>query len=235
MPLNFAIIEQAKKTFYGENGVFIQSGDRWVVRPDVRAMVDPFVDHCIRTGVTMIKEWGTTPEAYRAAMYRLFYMGRNEHLAFGKKLTLLSPDTLLLPYANQLKLNDGIRGGHDPEYNWISFPGKNLDVVIDLEKPTRVQHIECAFYQRAFWLSIVPKKVEFFVSDDGQKYDLMATVENTLPIDQWDTFQRDFIADFKPREARYVKVVAHSIGNTPGEHPGAGRPANMHIDEIVVE
>jgi len=29
--------------------------------------------------------------------------------------------------------------------------------------------------------------------------------------------------------------VAHSIGNTPGEHPGAGQPARMHIDEIVVE
>ena len=235
MPLNFAIMEQSKKNFTGDNGVFIQSGEEWVVRPEIRSMVDPFVDLCIRTGVTMIKEWGTTPEAYRSAMYRLFFMGRNEHLAYGKKLTVMSPDTVLLSRANQSKLNDGIRGSHDPEYNWVSFPGRNLDVVIDLEKPTRVQHIECAFYQRAFWLSIVPKKVEFFVSDDGKMYDLMATVENTLPIDQWDSFQRDFIADFKPREARYVMVKADTIGNTPGEHPGAGQPAWMHIDDIVVE
>lgn len=235
MPLNFAIMEQSKKNFTGEKGVFIQAGDKWIVRPEIRSMVDPFVDLCIRTGVTMIKEWGTTPEAYRSAMYRLFYLGRNEHLAYGKKLMVLSPDTTLLPTANQLKLVDGIRGSHDPEYNWISFPGKNLDVVIDLEKPTRVQHIECGFYQRAFWLSIVPKKVEFYVSGDGKKYDLMATVENTLPIDQWDSFQRDFIADFKPLEARYIRVIAYSIGNTPGEHPGAGQPARMHIDEIVVE
>jgi hypothetical protein len=34
--------------------------------------------------------------------------------------------------------------------------------------------------------------------------------------------------------ARYVKVKAHTIGNTPGQHPGAGRPANMLVDEIVV-
>jgi hypothetical protein len=32
-----------------------------------------------------------------------------------------------------------------------------------------------------------------------------------------------------------VKVIAHSIGNTPGWHPGAGRPAQMRVDEIVVE
>lgn len=235
MPLNFAIMEQAKKNFTGENGVFIKRGDEWVVRPEIRSLVDPFVDLCIRTGVTMIKEWGTTPEAYRSAMYRLFYLGRNEHLAYGKKLTVLSPDTLLLPDSLKSRLNDGIRGSHDPGYNWLSFPGKDLDVIIDLEKPTKVQHIECAFYQRAMWLSIVPKKVEFYVSDDGQKFDLVSTVENTLPIDQWDSFQRDFIADFMPREARYIRVIARSIGNTPGEHPGAGRPANMHIDEIVVE
>lgn len=235
LPLNFAIMEQAKKNFTGENGVFIRTGEKWVVRPEIRSLVDPFTDLCIRTGVTLIKEWGTTPEAYRSSMYRMFYMGRNEHLAFGKKLTLLSPDTTLISAMNLARLNDGIRGGHDPEYNWVSFPGKDLDVIIDLEKPTMVQHIECAFYQRAYWLSIFPAKVDFLVSGDGKKYDLMAVAENTLPIDQWDSFQRDFIADFRPREVRYIRVVAHSIGNTPGEHPGAGQPARMHIDEIVVE
>jgi len=235
LPLNFAIMEQAKKNFAGENGVFIIAGDKWVVRPDIRSMVDPFVDLCIRTGVDQIKEWSTTPEAYRAAMYRLFYMGRNEHLAFGKNLKLLSPDTLTINNARAKLLNDGIRGSHDNSYNWLSFAGKNLDVVIDLEKPTRVQHIECAFYQRALWLSMFPVKVEFFVSDDGVNFELVGSTENTMPIDQWDAFQRDFIADFKSRETRYVRVVAHSMGITPGSHPGAGRPPYMHIDEIVVE
>jgi hexosaminidase len=168
-------------------------------------------------------------------MYRLFYFGRNEHLAVGKKLKLFSPDTLTVSYERSKLLNDGIRGSHDNSYNWLSFAGKDLDVLIDLEKPTRVQHIECAFYQRALWLSIFPVKVEFFVSDDGVKFELVGITENTMPIDQWDAFQRDFIADFKSRETRYVRVVAHSLGITPGSHPGAGRPPYMHVDEIVVE
>jgi hypothetical protein len=235
MPLNFAIMEQSKKNFTGENGVFVQAGDKWVVRPEIRLMVDPFVDLCLRTGVTGIKEWGTTPEAYRSAMYRLFYLGRNEHLAYGKKLKILSPDTLLIKPGNEKRLNDGIRGSHDPEYNWLSFPGKDLDVIIDLDKPTRIQHIECAFYQRALWLSMFPVKVDFFISDDGVKFEHVGQADNTMPIDQWDSFQRDFMADFMPRETRFVRVVARSMGTTPGSHPGAGRPANMHIDEIVVE
>jgi hypothetical protein len=235
MPLNFAIMEQAKKTYTGENGVFIRNGDKWMVRPDIRSMVDPFVDLCIRTGVKQVKEWGTTPEAYRSAMYRLFSQGVNEHLAVGKPLVFSGLDTSDIRPGREKMLNDGIRGSHDPEYNWLSFGGKNLDVVIDLEQTEKVQHIECAFYQRAMWLSIVPDKVEFFISMDGKRFEHVGTVRNTLPIDQWDSFQRDFIADFSPRDARYIRVIAHTIGITPESHPGAGRPARMHIDEIVVE
>jgi len=235
MPLDFAIMEQAKKNFSGDNGVFITYDDKWIVRPEIRNMVDPFVDLCIRTGVTQIKEWGTTPEAYRSAMYRLFYMGRNEHLAYGREIHLLSPDTILVPGRAEKILVDGIRGSHDPEYNWLSFPGKNLDAVIDLGKTQKVRHIECAFYQRALWLSIFPSKVDFFISTDGKNFEPAGTVHNTMPIDQWDSFQRDFIVDFKPVEARYVRVVAHTIGKTPESHPGGGQLARMHIDEIVIE
>ena len=198
-------------------------------------MVDPFVDLCIRTGVSRIKEWSTSPEAYRAAMYRLFFQGRKEHLAFGKSVKWISPDISGIPEGEEKMLTDGVRGNHDPEYNWFSFQGKDLDVVIDLEKSTKVQHIECAFYQRASWLSIAPAKVEYFISKDGEKFDLIGSVENTLPIDQYDAFQRDFTVDFAPLDARYIRVVAHTIGSAPESHPGAGQPAVMHIDEIVVE
>jgi len=235
LPLNFAIMEQSKKNFMGENGVFMKNGDQWVVRPEIRSMIDPFVDLCIRQGVTRVKEWSTTPEAYRSAMYRLFYQGRNEHLAFDKKVRLISPDSSSIPVGAWRMLTDGIRGSHDPEYNWFDFHGKNLDVVIDLGERQKIQHIECAFYQLAAWLSIVPEKVEFFVSTDGEKFDPVVTVTNTLPIDQYDSFQRDFIADFMPCDTRYVRVVAYTIGNTPESHPGAGQAAWMNIDEIVVE
>jgi len=235
LPLNFAILEQAKKTFYGDRGVFIKSGEKWIVRPEIRSMIDPFVDLCIRQGVTRVKEWNTTPEAYRAAMYRLFYQGRNEHLAYGRQVKFLSPDISMIRPEEQSMLTDGIRGSHDTEYNWLDFQGHDLDVVIDLGEIKAVQHIECAFYQLAMWLSIAPAEVDFFVSVDGISYEKTGTVINTLPIDQYDSFQRDFISDFKAMNVRYVRVVAHTIGNTPEWHPGSGQPARMHIDEIVVE
>jgi hypothetical protein len=234
-PLWFAIMEQSKKNFYGDNGVFKKEDGKWVVRPEIRNIIDPFTDLCLRQGVTRLREWSTTPEAYRTDMYRMFFQGRNEHLAFNKKVQLRSPDPLLLTEEEILKLTDGIRASNDSRNNWVDFQGKDLDAVIDLGAPKLVRHIECSFYQLAAWLSIVPKRVEFYVSPDGKDFKQVGSVDNTLPIDQWDSFLKDFTADFKPVETRFIRVVARTIGNTPSTHPGAGQPAWMHIDEIVVE
>jgi hypothetical protein len=60
-------------------------------------------------------------------------------------------------------------------------------------------------------------------------------VRHELPLLLRGAQQRDFIAEFEPRQARYVRVKAHTIGNTPEWHPYGGRPARMLVDEIVVE
>ncbi|HTE34281.1 MAG TPA: DUF4838 domain-containing protein [Chryseolinea sp.] len=235
LPIAYAIMEQAKKNFIGDRGVFKKVNGQWVVRTEIRSMIDPFTDLCIRQGVTQVKEWSTSPEEYRSAMYRVFSQGMDEHLAFRKKVAFISPDSTQLPATAATMLTDGIRGSHDYDYNWLSFTGKDLEVVVDLGAITSVHRIESAYYQYGFWLRLLPKKVEYALSSDGKKFDLVGTVENTLPIDQYGGHQRDFISEFEPHQARYVKVKAYTIGNTPGWHPGAGRPANMLIDEIVVK
>jgi hypothetical protein len=234
LPLDYAIMEQAKKHFAGERGVFRKVNGQWEARTDIRAKINPFTDLCIRQGVTQVKEWSTSPEEYRAALYRLLSQGMNEHLAYGKKVVFASPDEKKLPGSAGEMLTDGVRGSHDYAYNWLTFPG-TMEVVIDLESVKKVKRLESAYFQFAFWLTILPQKVEYFISEDGVNYQLAGSVENTLPIDQYGGQQRDFISEFEPLDARYVKVIAHSIGNTPGWHPGAGRPAYMRIDEIVVE
>ena len=235
LPLAYAKMEQAKKHFAGERGVFRKINGEWKTRTDIRAMINPFTDLLIRQGVTQVKEWSTSPEEYRAAMYRLLSQGMNEHLAFEKKVVFISPDTTRLPANATRMLTDGIRGSHDYSYNWLAFPGQNLEAVVDLEETKEIKRLESAYYQYAFWLRVLPKKVEYFVSSDGKNFELVGTVENTLPIDQYGGQQRDFILEFAPRKARYVKVKAHTIGNTPAWHPGGGRPANVLVDEIVVE
>lgn len=235
-PLEFAIMEQAKKNFADPGGVFEKVDGKWQVRKAIWEKIDRFTDLCIREGVTQVKEWSTSPEEYRSAMYRLFAQGYREHLAMGKKVTFISPAVERIPADRDPRmLTDGKRGSHDYDYNWFAFPGEDLEVIVDLEDVKTVRRIESAYYQYAFWLRILPKKVEYFISNDGKSFEFVGAVDNTLPIDQYGGQQRDFIVEFAPRPARYVKVKAHTIGNTPGWHPGAGRPAQMLVDEIVVE
>ena len=236
LPLEFAIMEQAKKNPTGDRGVFAKVIGKWEVRTDIRSRIDPFTDLCIREGVTQVKEWSTSPEEYRAAMYRLFSQGMNEHLAFGKKVVFISPPADRLPEGADKILTDGKRGNHDDDYNWLALSGQeDLELVIDLETVKKVRRIESAYYQLAFWLRILPKQVEYFVSLDGKHFDRVGVIDNTLPIDQYGGRVRDFITEFAPRDARYIQVKAHTIGNTPEWHPGAGRPAKITVDEIVVE
>jgi hypothetical protein len=132
-------------------------------------------------------------------------------------------------------LTDGIRGGHDYGYNWLGFSGQDLDVVIDLEEIREVRRIESAYNELSAWSSIFPKQVDYFVSADGKEFEQVGSITHELPLLMQGAHLRDFIADFDPRQARYVRVKAHTIGNTPEWHPGAGRPARILVDEIVVE
>ena len=202
----------------------------------MRALIDPFTDLCLRQGVTQLKEWSCTPEEYRSAFYRMLSQGMNEHLAFGKKAKLISPQASSLSPGSESMLTDGFRGAQDYDYNWLSMSGtENIEVVIDLEIAKPVRYVETSFYQYGFWLRLLPKQVEYYTSTDGVQFELAGTVDNTLPIDQYGGRIRDFISEFPERNARYVKVIAFTIGSTPEWHPGAGRVANILIDEIVVE
>ena len=107
--------------------------------------------------------------------------------------------------------------------------------MIDIEDMKKVRKIGSGYYQLGFWLRLLPVSVEYYTSKDGKNFEQVANMMNTLPIDQYGGYLREFNAEFPERDARYIKVIARSMGNTPGWHPGAGRPANMLIDEIVVE
>ena len=235
LPLMYATMEQAKKNYTGEFGLFEKVNGNWEAKTKMRNMVDEFTDLCKREGVTQVKEWSTSPEEYRSAMYRIFSQGMNEHLAYGKKVILISPDTVAVNSVEQVMLTDGKRGSHDYDNNWVIFSGKNLEAVIDLEKVQKVRKIGSGYYQLGFWLRLLPTRVEYYTSVDGKDFKLVDSIKNTLPIDQYGGYLREFNSEFPAVDARYVKIIARSMGNTPGWHPGAGRPANMLIDEIVVE
>lgn len=232
LPIEFAIMEQAKA---GPTGLFDQIDGTWYAREEIRSRIDPFTDLSNRAGITRLKEWSTPPEEYRSAMYRLLAQGPKDHLASGKPVTPSVTGTESSADRDYSMLTDGKRGSHDYTYDWLHSSGEDVDVTIDLESEQTIRRIESAFYQHSAAHMLLPEKVDFFISSDGQSFEQVGSAAHDLPIDQYGAIQRDFVAEFDPREARYVRMKAHTIGNTPETHPGAGRPARMLVDEVVVQ
>ena len=56
LPLMYATMEQAKKNYTGENGLFTNVNGKWEAKTSIRNMVDEFTDLCKREGVTQVKE-----------------------------------------------------------------------------------------------------------------------------------------------------------------------------------
>ncbi len=235
LPLAYATLEQAKRTYTGDRGLFQNVNGVWAVRPEVETRLDAFIDLCNEIGVTRLKEWSTTPDEYRSAMHELLALGVKAHHAYGKNVTFVKPYSPKYPASGEATLTDGVRGAQDYSYNWLGFEGEHMEVVIDLEEVQPIHRIASRYYQDILQWIFLPEKVEYFISEDGETFQPVATVRNPVPADQSGIVIEPFSAVLDPVDARYVKVKAHSMLTAPAWHHGAGGKVWVFADEVVVE
>ncbi len=116
---------------------------------------------------------------------------------------------------------------------WQGFQGKDVEIVIDMGTERKVGTFAASVLQDTRSWIVFPKKVEFFVSMDGKKFDPAVNVMNNIPIDSLDSrTQVLHVTPFIPIKARYVKVVFQQYGKLPEWHPGKGGESFLFIDEI---
>ncbi len=135
-----------------------------------------------------------------------------------------------------LALIDRVRGGDDFRTGmWQGYQGTDLEAVIDLQKTRRIRSIAAGFLQEAGSWIFMPSSVEFAVSKDGLNYETVTVLTHAVPLDLEGSVTRDFRKSGIGRKARYVRMRARNIGVCPEWHPGAGHPAWIFADEIMVE
>jgi hypothetical protein len=81
----------------------------------------------------------------------------------------------------------------------------------------------------------MPQQVDFYTSSDGQNWRLAGKVGTPVEATYPEPKTADFTAKTGGAKARYIKVLAHNIGPCPDWHKGAGDPAWIFADEIVIE
>jgi hexosaminidase len=132
-------------------------------------------------------------------------------------------------------LVDGIRGTMNfRDGLWQGYQGTDIDATVDLATKNSISEIGAGFYQESGSWIFMPDSVEYFISADGSHFENVGIVKNTVPQKDPDPIKQDFVLKFNRKEARYLKIVAKSIGVCPSWHSGAGGKAWLFIDEIFV-
>jgi hexosaminidase len=138
--------------------------------------------------------------------------------------------------SGEYTLVNGIHGTtnhHDGE--WQAWSGTNMEVFIDLQGATEIHQISVGALQNVGAWIFFPKKVDFFVSADGVKFQKVGETVNDVDPLSGEKQLKDFSASFNPISANFVKVVASSLGKAPKGHAGEGKDAWLFVDEIAVE
>lgn len=130
---------------------------------------------------------------------------------------------------DQLRGNTNYRTGF-----WQGYQGQDVVVTIDLGKKETINSIRSGFLQDIKSWIWYPEKVEYYLSDDGKFFNLVAEVNNDFPDDTYGAFTQELSYNGK-HQARYVKVVVPYYGDCPDWHLGAGGKSWIFMDEIVVE
>ncbi len=81
----------------------------------------------------------------------------------------------------------------------------------------------------------MPSEVTVSVSAEGEAFCEVARLGSRVADDDTRVTLDDFIAEFEPVEARYVRISARSYGTIPEWHPGRGDGAFIFVDEILID
>jgi hypothetical protein len=236
LPVQFALLEQAKVAAADEGGCFEQSADGGLhVRSGIDSLLSMFVGQCKVAGVARLWEHGTSPDDYYQSTRTFLDMSTKDYLARRKPVTLASPASLKYHSGESSALTDGVRGWDDYHMHWLGFEGNDMDAAIDLGSVQTVSRIGTDFLQDINSWVFMPVSVQFSVSEDGRNYRTLGEVVNTTAADSNGAIVAPFAISFEPISARYVRVKGISLRTCPVWHKGSGGLAWIFIDEITVQ
>jgi hypothetical protein len=118
---------------------------------------------------------------------------------------------------------------------WQGYEQHDLDAVVDLSEPRKVNRIAAGFLQVTGSWIFFPKAVEFSVSNDNANFRTVAVFTRETKPEERASEIKKFSQALSGVQARYVRVAAKNIGVCPAWHYAAGGKAWLFVDEIVIE
>lgn len=225
LSVDYALLEYARRDL-----------SKAALSPDLTARLARFESTTQQANVTMMNEMRYTVAEYLEGYKKTIARAKNQNIAYGKKVSLTTKPK---KYANEdpQTLTDGAFGGGNFYANWLGFEGNDLEAVIDLEAPTRINRVSSAFLQVTNHIVFFPDSVEYWYSTDGQHYERFDILQNQSPLTKTSKINdiQYFVSSSGAINARYIKIIGKNKGVAPVWHHAAGLPAWIFIDEVMVE
>jgi len=158
------------------------------------------------------------------------------HKALGKEISLSYTPSSSYTGGGNSALVDGNKGNSNFRNGlWQAVQGQDMEMIIDLKESTSISEITCDWYHYSNAWIFRPKKVEFYGSDDGQKWKLLSQWQPEVADSQ--TGEITVTAGTASRinaTFRYFKVKAFNNGPCPKWHDAPGQPSWLFCDEIEI-
>lgn len=160
----------------------------------------------------------------------------DRHLAVGRPVVLAAPNSPKYAGTGVFSLTDSLRGSTDfHDGTWQGWSGVPMEATIDLGASVPVHSLEVGALQAMRSWILLPRRVSFWISDDGSTWRAVGEVTHSIPAERDDAFVHQFRQALPSgSRARYVKVKAENAGPLPAWHPGAGGQSWVFVDEIAV-
>ncbi|MEX1003195.1 MAG: GH92 family glycosyl hydrolase [Crocinitomicaceae bacterium] len=228
--------KDVEKVFVKKRKVIIESAAPVVA---IRYTTDgtvPEKDSPIYDGPVKIKEstqfiaksYGTHSESY--PVYASFYRANQKW-----KIKLNTDYLNQYSGGSDRALIDQIRGNSDFRTGgWQGYYGNDLDVIIDFRKKKEIHGVYLSVLQDVKSWIWFPKQVVFSVSKNGKDWYPVKTVKNYQSPDKYGQYLQEIGFD-QEFSSRYLRVEAKNFGACPEWHSGAGSPAYIFADEIIIK
>ncbi len=168
---------------------------------------------------------------YGAALQRTFV----KHAATGRVPQLSYTYSEHYTGGGPAAVTNGALGSLDfRDGNWQAVQKVPMEITVDLSKVTSIDTLAANFYQKQDSWIFLPIKVDFLTSEDGNKFELIQSIINTVSPKKDGSFIHRFATPVN-KEARFVRMKAHNITYCPEWHAAPGSEAWLFVDEFIVK
>ncbi len=160
------------------------------------------------------------------ALGPLFEQRFVKHKAVGQKISLSPSPDKAYGIGGKEALINSISGSNTRygDSEWLGFWGKDLEIKIDFNKPTRVTSLNTRFFnEKGSWI-YAPRKILVFCNNDSipKEYEIKTPTDRVVAIR----------IDLGEVPVKHLKLIVKQYGIIPDGKQGAGNPAWTFIDEI---